>query len=394
MNHLKTLDLNTDWKQTRPSYSFINRKCSFKGYQSLEIEKGLITPKNKDLILKSSILRPHIESVVNQGTSFLDLGCANFYFGFLSNLLNAKKTTGVDVDTEYITAINSIIDYFSLKNIQIVESNIQNYKEPHDIVNAVAIIHWLYSCSAFFGSISNVVEYFSNMTNRVLFIEWIDNQDAAIQLFGHINYNSELTQNDYNKDSFLNNLLKHFNKVTYLGNTEPTRELYMAEKLTIHANTYSGIVKVGLNEVVKTFSERAIAEGLLEREKFWLNHLQGFERAPKILSSNNDSITMNYVGERLTAENLPQDWEEQILYISEELKRYNCSHNDIKPEDMLVKNNTIYIIDFGWTTTIGDKIPSHWPKEIGDDFAYGIHTFNDSYSLRKSIQHILETPNI
>lgn len=390
MSNLKTLDLNKDWKQTRPSYSFINKKCLFRGYQSLEIEKGLLTPKNKDLILKSSILRPRIESVINQEMSFLDLGCANFYFGFLSNLLNAKKTTGVDVDKEYIIAINSIIDYFALENIQIVESNIQDYKEPHDIVNAMAIIHWLYSCSAFFGSISNVFEYLSSMTNRVLFIEWIDNQDAAIKLFGHTNYNHELTQDDYDRESFLSNLVKHFNKVTFLGNTEPTRELYMAEKVQVYNNTYSGIVEVGLTEVVKTFRQRAIDEGLLERETFWLNHLQECEWVPRIISSNNDSITLNYVGERLTAENLPQDWQDQIRFISAELKRFNCSHNDIKPEDMLVKNKKIYIVDFGWATRIGDEIPSHWPRVIGEEFAYGVHNFNDLYSLEKSIQYVLE----
>lgn len=388
---MKTLDLNKDWKQARPSCTFINNRCVFNGYQSLEIEGGTITPKNEDLILKSSLLRPHIESAVNQETSFLDLGCANFYFGFLANLLNAGKTTGVDVDKEYISAIKSIIEQFSLENIHIVESNIQEYREPHDIVNAAAIIHWLYSCSAFFGSMANVLEFLSGLANRVLFIEWIDNEDAAIKYFGHIGYNNESTEHDYNKVTFLNGLMKRFNRVRFLGNTAPTRELYMAEKLRIYDDTYSGVIQVGLNEVVKTYRQKAMDEGLLEREKFWLHQLREFERVPNILNASDNSITMDYVGERLTAENLPQDWEEQILVISEGLKRYDCSHNDIKPEDILVKNQKLYIVDFGWATRLGEDIPSHWPPDIGGEFAPGVHNFDDSYSLRESVQNILRT---
>lgn len=224
------IDLNNDWKQARPSYNLLNKVGSFNGYQTFDIKQNSVTPKNKDLIIKSNIVKPILEKYITNETTFLDLGCANFYFGFLANVLGAKNITGVEVDKDYINIINKIVSDFSLKNIQIVEQNVQDYQTPHDVVNACAIIHWIYSCSASFGSIESVIDYFYNITNKFLIVEWIDNKDAAIKYFNHINYNSSDTKKDYNKESFLNNLTKRFSTIQFLGNTEPTRELYFATK--------------------------------------------------------------------------------------------------------------------------------------------------------------------
>ena len=226
----KLLNLNSDWKQARPSYSLNNEKIYFNGYQSFTIDKNSIVPNNIDLKNKSNILRPQIEKCVNENTTFLDLGCANFYFGFVAQQLNAKKVTGVELDKDYINIINIIINNLSLSNINVVECNVQDYVEPYDIVNAMAIIHWIYSCSAVMGSLKNIIKYFSKITNQTLFIEWIDNEDEAIKYFGHINYNKEFSAGDYNKENFLKYLNENFDSVQHIGNSIPTREIYIAKK--------------------------------------------------------------------------------------------------------------------------------------------------------------------
>lgn len=230
MNNPKLLNLNSDWKQERPSHSITDGVVNFNGYQSFTMTKNSITPNNEDLINKSLILRPQIEEYVNEDTSFLDLGCANFYFGFVAQQAKAKKVTGVEIDKDYINIINNIINNQSLLNIEVVDSNVQDYKTPHDVVNAMAIMHWIYSCSAIMGSLKNVVQYFSNITNKVLFIEWIDNSDAAIKYFNHIDYNKEFTENDYNKENFLKYLNENFSSVEHLGGNIPTRQIYKAIK--------------------------------------------------------------------------------------------------------------------------------------------------------------------
>ena len=35
--------------------------------------------------------------------------------------------------------------------------NIDNYNDSADIVNALSIIHWIYSCTSIFGSMENMI---------------------------------------------------------------------------------------------------------------------------------------------------------------------------------------------------------------------------------------------
>lgn len=156
-----------------------------------------------------------------------------------------------------------------------------------------------------------------------------------------------------------------------------------------YSNTYSGEVTVRKFGVTKKFNKRAIKQGLMDREVFWLRQLADFDRTPNIINVVDDTITMTYVGERINKENIPNDWKQQIEYIYNSLQKYQCSHNDIKPDELLVKDNTINIVDFGWSTFLSFEIPANFPTEIGDKFAYGIHNFNDLYSLKKSINYIL-----
>ena len=98
---------------------------------------------------------------------------------------------------------------------------------------------------------------------------------------------------------------------------------------------------------------------------------------------------MSYSGENLTKENIPEDWREQISHIISTLKKFNCSHNDIKPTDLLVQNNNIMLIDFQWATTLEEIIPSDWPNCIGRNYKMTQEKFDDKRSLEKSIQDII-----
>jgi len=130
---------------------------------------------------------------------------------------------------------------------------------------------------------------------------------------------------------------------------------------------------------------------LFENELKWLTEMSDFDRVPNVIDSDpvNKTIVMEYVGEPISNENIPADWSGQADYILANLTKYNCSHNDIKPTEILVKRNKIYLIDFGWATTTGSEIPKHFPKRLGSKFRQGIHNFDDRYSLYKSIRFIL-----
>ena len=71
---------------------------------------------------------------------------------------------------------------------------------------------------------------------------------------------------------------------------------------------------------------------------------------PKIIyNEDKDNIIVSeYCGERINEYNKPNNYKEQINKIIFDLKRLNIQHNDLKIEEILVKNNKIYICDFGW----------------------------------------------
>ena len=94
----------------------------------------------------------------------------------------------------------------------------------------------------------------------------------------------------------------------------------------------------------------------------------------------------NYLAQFLD-KNLPKDWKTQIEKILYKLKEINCSHNDIKPTDLLVLNGMIMLIDFQWAHKINKKTPGNWPKTIGGRYKHP-QKFDDSYSIYKSIKSL------
>jgi tRNA A-37 threonylcarbamoyl transferase component Bud32 len=71
------------------------------------------------------------------------------------------------------------------------------------------------------------------------------------------------------------------------------------------------------------------------------------------------------------------------------LSEIKCSHNDIKPTDILVLNKKLMLIDFQWATEKGSSMPAGWPNYIGRTFKKSDKTYDDQFSFRKSIQWII-----
>lgn len=123
----------------------------------------------------------------------------------------------------------------------------------------------------------------------------------------------------------------------------------------------------------------------------WLKIFENIPFIPKIKSYDEELLTieMSYVGISLSKNNIPDNWYSQCINILDTLKQNNCSHNDIKPEDILVLNQKLYLVDFGWATNLNEAIPNNWPTTIGGNYRFTPTQFNDSYSLFKSINSII-----
>ena len=117
--------------------------------------------------------------------------------------------------------------------------------------------------------------------------------------------------------------------------------------------------KVYIDENKKYFVKIPVNElsfDILKREIHVLKILKNnnINWCPILLDYNDKLFITNYCGERVNERNIPNNYKEQALKILDDLKKLNIKHNDIKHEEILVKDEKIYLIDFGWAS-IGDK---------------------------------------
>ena len=200
------------------------------GYQEYTAHIDSITPSEDsyDLVRKFELLSPIFNNENLNGKSFLDLGSSGGFFSIYAHQQGAK-VDAVDLDDNYTSIITQAATHLHLNRLEVHTINISEWTQRADIVNAMALIHWIFSCTAIMGNMDNMIQYFRNLTNQILIIEWIDNNDDAIKYFNHLEYNNRFSNDTYNRDSFISSLHKYFNSVDSLGFTKkPTRELFIA----------------------------------------------------------------------------------------------------------------------------------------------------------------------
>lgn len=126
-----------------------------------------------------------------------------------------------------------------------------------------------------------------------------------------------------------------------------------------------------------------------KNEKKWLRRLISSSRFPKPILFDDIAriITTQYCGEKINKDNFPANIVKQAQDILVELKKYNCSHNDIKPDELLVEKGKLFLVDFGWAIETGESMPKSWPLGLGGQFK--CDPLNDEYSMYRSLEYII-----
>jgi hypothetical protein len=100
-------------------------------------------------------------------------------------------------------------------------------------------------------------------------------------------------------------------------------------------------------------------EGLFNREINVLKKIFGYKYFPYLLciDRENKCIYMTFCGKSLNKNNIPVDWMDQIIDCIQIFNQEKIYHNDLWSPNILVLNNVIKIIDFGFSSFNNESFP-------------------------------------
>jgi hypothetical protein len=214
-----------------PQVNYIKGELHIEGYQKYYIRNsGLIHPIDKRLIIKSKIISSIYRQLLPSCKSLNDLGCNSGYFSILALNTGFETVNAVDHDDEYLQIIHRIKSEFLL-SLNIFHMKSSDYLVKADVTLALSLIHWIFSCTDIHGNVENIIKHLSQITNKVLILEWIDPKDEAIKQFNHIDFNQHLQTGKYDLNVFLECSRKYFKKTELLTKSDvKTRNLYILWK--------------------------------------------------------------------------------------------------------------------------------------------------------------------
>lgn len=209
----------------KPALTIAGDIISVKGYGNYTINDRILFYSSK----KFDAIKPYL---MVENKKIVDLGCANGLFSIYSALNHdSNEIISVDIDQEHLDIIKTVSNKLDL-NIETRLENVENFNENVDITIALALIHWVYSCTSDkFGSLDKIIEWFSSFTDKYLIIEWVDApNDVNVNFFKHIEYNKDIITEAYTEENFNNALNKHFNRVEHICDVNNFRKVYIAYK--------------------------------------------------------------------------------------------------------------------------------------------------------------------
>lgn len=409
-------------KYARPAQLELYRdSVVFHGYQEFVLTKDTVRvlDEDKNLSEKQELLTPFFRPAYLTHRTVLDLGASAGFFCFWALQAGAERAVALDMDEKYVDMVGKAREKFGFGNLAVVKGNVSEWDEPADIVLALALVHWIYSCTALFGSLDAIMERFAQLTRYMLIVEWIDPSDPAIEFFHHVEWNKDFARGPYTLEAFESALSRHFVRWSLVGEVSPTRRLYAAFT-TRHEIDLSGPLPLIMPKETVLSSRRlathngieywsVVYDGgdviwkqatldLAEREAYFLSRLDS-DYFPRVREVRSEGAYSVIALEKVRGVLLPEATDDLIstpakfltfaqhcLRLLGELKRKGIIHRDIRPDNLLVRDGKPVLIDFGWA--VSEAQPYFTPQWLGGSERPPDGSFCDVYSMGKVLEQV------
>ncbi|MGW8258268.1 MAG: class I SAM-dependent methyltransferase, partial [Thermoguttaceae bacterium] len=203
---------------------------TFHGYQEFCLGKNTLNvlAVDENLCKKRGLLANFFETRYFEDRTIVDFGANSGFFCFWALNHGASKAIALDMDEEYLEMLRRGKAKFGYDKLDVVKSNLEDWEEPCDVVLALALVHWIYSCTATFGDLDAIVEKFAKLAKYMLIVEWVEPDDPAINFFHHLDWNKQVKRGPYTLNAFEEALSKNFTRYECLGSITPTRTIFAA----------------------------------------------------------------------------------------------------------------------------------------------------------------------
>lgn len=147
----------------------------------------------------------------------------------------------------------------------------------------------------------------------------------------------------------------------------------------------TSVVSKGEGVVTKK-QDSFMAYSLIDNEERILSKVSSIH-FPKVISKNEGELSIEDCGDLLTVDNLPKDWKAQLVEILIDLKTNNLVHRDIKPDNLMIKDGVIKLIDMGWAKFEYEEEKISPPACLGYPYkpSWG---HDDNYSMRQIMKQM------
>lgn len=204
------------------------------GLQSYLYVRGDVFPLGKYVRQKYDLVQKELATLA-PGRSVLDLGSSDGFFTLLAARLGAVRSVGVEEDASCVARAQRVAAVVDLPGVEFRTGRFPDDRnEPHDIVLAFAILHWVFHYSYESLAWDDLLGKLAKIAREHLVVEFVEREDATFAR----NLNRRL-RDDYRHELFLAALKRAFPTVRLLGEPErygegSTRFIYLASHVEAH----------------------------------------------------------------------------------------------------------------------------------------------------------------